>query len=229
MSENFSMTKRYDWVVFDSTGTLMEPSPPAAMVYHEFGQRYGDRQSIDEVQQRLKASITRHFFGDAADTPTDEDRELARWRLIVADTLPSVREPEFETLFQELWQRFATAENWQLFHDTLPVLKRLKASGYRLALASNFDLRLATISEQLKISEYFDQMLISSQVGWSKPSRNFYDSATRKIEMESHRDRVLMIGDTLAGDVIAAQAAGWDARHLVREHANALVDLTKDL
>ncbi len=223
------MMKRYDWIVFDSTGTLMEPCPSAASVYHELGQRYGDLQSADEVKQRLKAAISQHFFGDGTDAPTDENRELARWRSIVADTLPGVRESEFETLFHELWHRFATAENWRLFDDALPVLDRLKASGYQLGLASNFDLRLATITEQLEIFGHFDQMLISSQVGWSKPSRHFYGSATRQLQMEKQRDRILMIGDTLAGDVIAAKEAGWDARHLVRDHETALIELTKDL
>ena len=52
----------YDWIVFDSTGTLMVPSPEAAEVYAAVASRYGGPVTVDHVRTRLKAAMNRHFL-----------------------------------------------------------------------------------------------------------------------------------------------------------------------
>ena len=80
----------------------------------------------------------------------------------------------------------------------------------------------------MQIESNFDEILISSQLGWSKPNPKFYHASRTQLGSPDP-SRVLMIGDTHQGDVAAAKSAGWHARHLVRALVNALADLTADL
>ena len=129
----------YDWIVFDSTGTLMTPSPEPALLYQQVAERAGSRQNLDETRTYLRSAIVRHFFEENADRETDETFELTRWRRIVADALPDLSGQELDAAFEDLWHRFASAQCWRLFDDVLPTLQRLQQKDYRIAVASNFD------------------------------------------------------------------------------------------
>ncbi|OYP36115.1 HAD-IA family hydrolase [Rhodopirellula sp. MGV] len=218
----------FDWIVFDSTGTLMRPEPDAAAVYHQFGSRLGIQVDIAEIRHRLKAAMVTHFLGENSNLPTDDATELNRWRRIVADTLPEIAEDRFDETFQSLWQCFAEPAAWALFDDVLPTVQRLKQKGYQVAIASNFDERLPPIVEALGLSPSIDEILISSKLGFSKPNLQFYHRAADQLQA-TDTARLLMIGDTYGGDVEAAQQAGWRARHLVRDCDNALTKLAADL
>ncbi|MCA9138210.1 MAG: HAD-IA family hydrolase [Planctomycetales bacterium] len=218
----------HDWIVFDSTGTLMTPDPEPAIVYQSTGRRLGSRLTIPQVRDDLKSAMLRHFFGDTANAPTSEQAELLRWRRIVADTLSDLRGEILETAFQSLWHHFASSETWRIYPDVVPTLTRLKSSGYSIAIASNFDGRLRSVMAGSGIQDCVDEVFISSDLGWSKPNTLFYDSAAERLGA-SDRSRLLMIGDTQRGDVDAARQAGWDARLLVRDRSDALLELTEDL
>ncbi len=219
----------YEWIVFDSTGTLMTPDPEPAQVYRDAAARFGNPGSVDEVRSRLKAAMRRHFFGDTAESPTSEAFELQRWRRIVGETLGDGIPPEdFPSTFESLWQHFAEAAAWRLFADVADTLQRLRRQGYPIAVASNFDGRLRPILAGLGIESLVDEVLISSDLGFSKPNPKFYEAAAKRLGVSDVRT-LLMIGDTHEGDVVAAKRAGWDARHLVRDRPDALSELTSDL
>ena len=219
---------RLQWIVFDSTGTLMTPAPEPAQIYHQTAAKFGSARSVDQVRDDLRAAMRRHFFGDSVDDPTDEGFERERWRRIVADTVPEIDRANFDTAFQSLWQHFAEPSSWHLFGDVTATLRRMRSRGYRIAIASNFDARLRPIVAGLGLDELVDEILISSDLGFSKPSTQFYRMAADRLQA-SVPESLLMIGDTYRGDVEAAERAGWRARHLVRDRDDALWQLTADL
>lgn len=218
----------YDWIIFDSTGTLMTPDPEPASVYQATAQQLGSQLPRDEIRANLRAAMRRHFFGSTAFEPTTQEVERDRWQKIVADTLPDLAGESLATAFRTLWQHFASPQTWRLYDDVPISIERLKAKGYRVAVASNFDGRLRTVLEGMPIRDRFDAVLISSDLGWSKPNPQFYLSAAQCLGA-TDLSKLLMIGDTELGDVVAAKRAGLDARHLVRDRDDALAVLTQDL
>lgn len=217
----------YDWIVFDSTGTLMVPSPEAAEVYAAVAARYGGPVTVGDVRTRLKAAMNRHFLDGNETSATDQSHERERWKKIVRDSI-ELEGDTLEAAFSELWRHFASAQHWRLYDDVAPTIDRLRDQGYRIAVASNFDERLTAIIEEMQIDDWFDAVLISADLGWSKPNTNFYDAATKRLEA-TDRNRLLMIGDTERGDVLAARQAGWQARHLIRSGGQPLSRLVADL
>jgi putative hydrolase of the HAD superfamily len=110
-----------------------------------------------------------------AETPgPSPDDHRHWWKKLVRQTLDlatgkaagELSEDEFEQYFEELYDHFEQPGVWHLTEQGLPrLLADLRAGGYRLVVISNFDLRLRRIFRDLEIAQYFEHLVISSQVG----------------------------------------------------------------
>lgn len=195
------------WIVFDAVGTLIFATPGVAAAYHEIGHRHGSQLSQEEVSARFRSAFRnsekRDLSGDGSEI-TSEAVEAERWRSIVSEVLPDVTSPE--ACFAELFQHFGEPSSWTCFDDVSPAISNLVARGLQLAMASNFDARLHSVCEGLPELASISHRVVSSEVGFRKPSRSFYDALLRQIGASP--DEVLMVGDDLANDVRGAEAAG---------------------
>jgi putative hydrolase of the HAD superfamily len=57
--------------------------------------------------------------------------------------------------------------------------------------------------------------VISSQIGWRKPSAEFYRNA--ELQLRLRPEQLLLIGDDYNADYVGAQRAGWQAVLLDRK------------
>ena len=225
--------KRYSVVMFDATGTLFYPNPEPAQAYLQFAfpeARSAAAKSVtlDQMRARLKQAMSHHFSHQAAEQPTNEDRERKRWMAIVQDCLIEWDAQAIDGIFAGLWDHFADHRNWSIYEEVPAIIGQLKEAGYRIALGSNFDARLRQLIDGFAVSDWFDEVLVSSELRWCKPNVCFYDAAAQKLGLRSD-ETALMIGDTKAGDFDAAIKAGWDAALLVRDRNGALADLISSL
>src|SRR4051812_28466125 len=111
-------------VYFDAVGSLIESQPSPARVYFEIGRRYGSCLTCDEIAHRFRLAFRREDERDREQGwRTDEPREEARWRSIVATVLDDVRDRE--ACFRDLWQHFAKAESWRCLDGVQRVLAEL--------------------------------------------------------------------------------------------------------
>ena len=205
-------------VVFDAVGTLIHVEPSAAAVYAEVGRRRGGGRGVDEIRHRFGMAFQRQDNIDrAADWITNEDRELRRWREIVAEVLDDV--VDREACFAELYDRFAKPTSWRVDAEAAEVLEELSRRGLILAMASNFDSRLNAIVAGLPELIRLRHLVISSEVGCRKPGRSFFDATRTKLGVEGQD--ILFIGDDLINDYQGATAAGFDAMLLDPKHRAA--------
>ena len=101
-----------------------------------------------------------------------------------------------------------TRSHWELDEETLPILQKLHSQGYRLGLISNAaytpDVTVQLVN--FKLSSFFDQTLISADIGYRKPHRTIFQKA---IDFFGHNPHdFVMIGDTLSADILGARKAG---------------------
>lgn len=213
-------THRLRWIAFDAVGTLLRVSPPVAEVYGRVGRRLGSRLIEPEIVERFPrvfAAVERDDgreadWNDPARLTTNEERERRRWREIVAAVLDDVTDRD--RAFEELFAHFARPEAWVCYPDVQPTLTALAAAGYRLAIASNFDARLHPLCDHLPELRPVALRVISSEVGYRKPSAYFYRALLDAAGCAPHE--MLMVGDDLLNDVQGARRAGLPAVRLRR-------------
>lgn len=90
------------------------------------------------------------------------------------------------------------------------VLRALKKDYCIVALTNGLKLVQEGRIKRSGLLEHFDHVIISEDVGVSKPDSKIFDLA---LEAIGHKDKatVLMIGDSLMADVVGAHNAGIDA------------------
>ena len=104
-----------------------------------------------------------------------------------------------------LWQILGPA-CFEVFPDALEALRALRAEGYPLALISNWQCGLRHFCAELSLSEYFDHILGSADLGVAKPDGRIFADACSRLGVPA--DQVLHVGDTLADDYLGGEASG---------------------
>jgi FMN phosphatase YigB (HAD superfamily) len=94
---------------------------------------------------------------------------------------------------------------WRLFDDTLPVLDRLAADGWRHAILSNHVPELPDLVAGLGLADVIQVVHTSALTGYEKPHPEAFRNALRA---NGDPDEVWMIGDNPTADVAGAEAAG---------------------
>jgi putative hydrolase of the HAD superfamily len=138
---------------------------------------------------------------------TDEAREWRRWQAIVGEVLDDV--PDRDGCFAALHAHFARPEAWRVESDAALVLEELTRRGLTIGIASNFDRRLRSVVVGLPELRAARQLVISSEVGWRKPAREFFDAACRQIGHAP--EQTVFVGDDLENDFAGARHAGLTA------------------
>lgn len=95
----------------------------------------------------------------------------------------------------------------QLFPNTKETLNELQKLGYRMSIITNGFEEVQHIKlKNCGIDHFFDEVVCSEQIGYSKPDKRVFEFALEKTSSVSENS--VMIGDDIRGDVIGAEAVG---------------------
>ncbi len=210
-------------IFFDAAGTLFHLPRGVGWHYREVARRHG--AELDE------AALTAAFRAVWKEAPPPHETRTMRadddrgwWQELVVRVLDKISAGpglNREAYFAELWSEFTKPGVWELYPETREVLSSLHGR-YRLGVISNFDGRLRQILPQLGIAEFFDDVVISSEVGAEKPSSHIFAEALRRLLVEAAE--ALHVGDEAEADWRGAAAAGLRVFELERPK-NSLSDL----
>jgi HAD superfamily hydrolase (TIGR01509 family) len=99
---------------------------------------------------------------------------------------------------------------WELVQDGVPeTLDALRAGGLLLSLASNAEPLLRHKLLELGLTNRFDHLAISGEVGVEKPDPRFFAAAVEALGVPA--ERAVHVGDLFEIDVVGARAAGLEA------------------
>ncbi|REJ72620.1 MAG: HAD-IIIA family hydrolase [Planctomycetota bacterium] len=205
---------RQRWIVFDAVGTLIFADPPVHLAYHRIGRAHGSRLSPAEVQARFQAAFAHRVARSADNGPltTSEAEERRFWQSLVGEVLPDA--VDRDACFDELFRHFASPGSWQCFADVEETAAILREQDCRLAIASNFDGRLRGVCAALEELAAFEEVVVSSEVGYAKPAPQFFEAVLARCHCAP--EQVVFVGDDAVNDVHGAQQAGLEAVHLDR-------------
>ena len=114
----------------------------------------------------------------------------------------------------------------ELYKDTIPILRKLKSLGFKLALCSNL---AKPYGEKLKVilPSSFDAVFLSYEVGAIKPEKHIYEEILKKFSCRMCD--VLFIGDHPILDVQVPISLGMSARLIERNKKQNLNNVLTDL
>ena len=159
-----------------------------------------------EPEERI---ICRYSEINAAQWKRLERGEIDREQVLVG---------RFQLLFEELGLKYSSREAKGIYENFLSqghyfipgaeeLLNALQGK-YRLFICSN---GTAVVQEgRLKsagIGPYFEEIFISEEIGFNKPSAEFFERCFEKIP-DFCRERTIMIGDSLTSDIQGGINAG---------------------
>ncbi|HEM3599541.1 TPA: HAD family hydrolase [Streptococcus suis] len=118
------------------------------------------------------------------------------------------------------WQYFApieprplwTNEGVSLYPETIDVLEKL-SQNYRLGVIANQSSSIRELLKEWGIESHFQLIILSEEVGLSKPDTTIFTLALQKANIPA--DRVVYVGDRYDNDILPAKSLGmWTVRIL---------------
>jgi len=186
-------------VTLDVGGTLIVPWPSAGHVYAQVAAQHGFKNlSAEQLNRNFNAVWrARQNFHHSPEG----------WAEIVRGTFAGLCDPS--SFFPAIYSRFAEADAWRVKEDVFPALDALASREIRLGLISNWDERLRPLLHEMRLDRYFETIVISCEVAFTKPSPVIFEEAARKLGVAP--ERILHVGDSLEDDVQGARSAGFRA------------------
>jgi putative hydrolase of the HAD superfamily len=196
-------------VFFDAAGTLIKPARSVGESYAAIAAKHGKEVSSTNITERFRTcfdAAPRLAFPSATeDTVAALERDW--WKSLVAQVFepwsPFVR---FEEYFAELFAYFASPNAWTLYPEVLETLTSLKERDLILDVISNFDSRLVRILDGLGAGAQFENIFVSSRVGYAKPDGRIFNVALSCHGLAPVQ--ALHVGDSEINDLCGANQAG---------------------
>ncbi len=197
------MEKKFDLLLFDADGTLydFEKTEKYALkkTFEDFELPYDEAEFLP-VFKRVNLQIWKEFERNEISAEKLKTERFARFfRKINAD----------EKLAREFGEKYLL--NLSEENSLLPGAKKLieeLASDFRMAIITNG----LTIVQRKRLynsplAKYWDAIIISEEIGFTKPNREIFDYAFRKLGCRN-KSKALMIGDKLTSDILGGNNYG---------------------
>jgi len=196
-------------IFFDAAGTLMKPNRSVGESYARFAAKYGVTVTPSELSGRFRVCFGQApklaFPGASSGTVLALERDW--WRRLVGQVFEPWRPFEkFDEFFDELFAYFAEPGTWSLYPEVIDTLAALKQRGLHLSVISNFDSRLVPILDGLGVGPFFEQIFVSSRIGYAKPDPQIFQAALKHHGLKPEQS--LHVGDSEVNDLHGACNAG---------------------
>ncbi|XP_031475892.1 uncharacterized protein LOC116247738 isoform X1 [Nymphaea colorata] len=190
--------RTFDALLLDAGGTLLQTASPVAETYAAIGKKYGIKTNASEIKEGFK----RAFSASWPEKLRYQADGRPFWRYVVSEATGCSNNEYFE----EVYEHFAQSDAWRLPSGAYEVLHNLKDDGVKLAVISNFDTRLRKLLEGLNISNLFDAIIVSAEIGYEKPAAEIFRAALDQLCVEA--GKAVHVGDDLKADKFGANAVG---------------------
>ena len=112
--------------------------------------------------------------------------------------------------------RTLSRQKLEVYPGVRKALRELKSRGKGVYLLSNAQTDFTRPEiEMMGLTEYFDGIFISSEVGYKKPSKEFFDKLLETYQLDPKT--CLMVGNDESADIQGARLAGMDSLYIHTE------------
>lgn len=195
---------------FDAAGTLIHVAEPVGQTYRRILAAHGMDANASDLEQGFRTTWKLHPPPSYERGERSADDDKSWWKSLflnaVSSVFPDTQNPKsVHAAFEDAYTHYASPAAWCPYPEVPAVLEAL-STRLPLWIVSNFDRRLISVLEGLGLARHFRGIILSSEVGASKPDRRMFDAALRAAGAVSHE--CLHVGDEEVADAQGARTAG---------------------
>jgi putative hydrolase of the HAD superfamily len=203
-------------VFLDAAGTLFQVRESVGVTYQRVCAAHGIQAEAEAFERGFRAAWKQHAppFHPLRTRSADDDKSW--WRSLFGFAVQQAAGRDApDSAFEDAYSFYGTGAAWTLFDDVVQCLPVL-AQHWPLWVVSNFDRRLHPVLADLGIRSYFQGVILSSEVGASKPHQRMFSAALDAAQKPAQS--CLHVGDEEEADGEGARSAGLRAMVLKRPH-----------
>ncbi|MFN7975104.1 MAG: HAD-IA family hydrolase [Acidobacteriota bacterium] len=199
--------------------TPVEPLP--ARLHGAFTARGVPGLTIDRVRAAIDDSWA--LVGSLAPPGVERYRtkpggSVQYWREMLLDVASRMGARLSDAEAEATYFSLCEPHSWRVFPEVKETLAALRARGYALAIASNWDRGLPDILRGLGLLDDFAALGVSEIVGHEKPGAAFFEHILAELGVGP--EEAVHVGDRLVDDVEGATGAGLGAYLIDRNRAH---------
>lgn len=193
----------YETVLFDLDHTLLDSHESEARAYEATMRGVGitDPASHFAPYDRINKELWRAVEQGAI---RPDDVRHTRFERLVTERGLDADPAVMADLFVK-----GLGENGDLYPGAQSLLEHLAGMASLALVTNGISIVQRTRIERLGIADLFDAIIISAEVGSSKPGTEIFDLAFGALR-EPNRDTALMVGDSLTSDIAGGVNYGID-------------------
>jgi FMN phosphatase YigB (HAD superfamily) len=208
------LDKSLQGIVLDIDGTIVSLSKGVGEIYCELlGERgiVTDPTRLQEIVRRVWNAFQPEYLNTKEYNRTTHERERETWLSFVREVLSQAELPcAHDTQFVEwIYDTFSTNRFRRLEPGIESFLRASQRMGFRVYAATNNDVRSKAVLEAVGVKDLLSGIFVAGDVGWKKPSRNYYHILREQIDAPA--DALLHIGNDENLDVRVPLECGWRA------------------
>jgi len=194
-------------VFFDWMNTLTHAEPDRHEQFCQIAQELGIELSPQKVIRGIYAAGTQLPAGAPYRWRESEDPEVFIRYLEIILAEAGVKLPR-DTVLEILKKisRSAKVENYVLYDDVLPTLKKLKKQGLIIGLITSLTKDMNVICSSLGLAPYLDFVVTAEDVGSNKPEPPIFLAALERAGVNA--SEAIYVGDQYETDVVGARGVG---------------------
>lgn len=195
-------------VFWDFDGTLVHSdSLWSNCVYQAINQTDSNNKiTFEDIKFEMKTGFTWHTPNDDFSKLIDEkwwEYMFRRFAFIYRQLGTDGNNAEVAS--KRVRDLILKAENYSLYEDTILALKNSVKLGYNNYILSNNYPEINSVIDQLNLSQYFTDYIISAKVGYDKPRKELFECAKK---IADYPELCFMVGDNPIADINGGNAAG---------------------
>ncbi len=194
---------KYRSLLFDLHFTLIKLRNTPAELFVSVAKSQNIEVEVEAVAEALEAA-SKVECSEINKTLNSEKTLKAFWIKFYKNVLLKLKPNLSDATCDEFGKKmndnfFEHSENFEVIEGVTDLLRDLKAQNIKLAVLTNSTRGVHKIITDVGLREYFDEVFISTEIGFSKPDPRIITHCIDKMAVQRHE--CLLIGDSFESDI----------------------------
>ncbi len=186
---------KYDWILFDLDNTLMDFHEASKLSFYDLMKSHGilHGPELYPIYQQVNFLVWKDFEAGKIDAVTLRAKRFQDFYL--KTKIKGMDPMESNATYLQNLIRFST-----MLEGSIELLDFLKGKVKMAIITNGLREVQRPRLDALNITSYFDAIVVSDEIGWAKPQKEYFDYAMNECN-QPRKEHTLVVGDSLHSDI----------------------------